>query len=99
MNNLFLANNLCCCAMGRNDDEVRIMEKVLLVKQDGTVVDNSFVYNSIGIEEGETYIAKKFWVIRKSLTDFARFDTKEEAEKEYNRILKELSESNTIIRI
>lgn len=93
----------CCCGFGGEPaDEISLDEHVLLVKQDGTVLDPfSYVMytNNSSLEEGETYTAKRFWFIKKSYRSLARYDTKEEAEKEFKRILEELSVNNTVVKL
>ncbi len=93
--NTYLTNSLdfCCGFNGAINDELTIGEKILLVKEDGSVCETYGDY-----EDGKTYTAKKFWVIRKSYRDLARFDTKEKAQAEFDRILKEIgSESKVVV--
>lgn len=91
----YLANNSCCFDLSAaKESEISIEERIILVRQDGTEVEtySHFI-------EGETYTAKRIWIIINYWKEIARFETKEEAEKEYNRILKELSIKNTVVRL
>lgn len=92
--NTYLTNSLdFCCGFNGTSEDLIIEERLFLVKEDGSVCEN---YG--GYKEGETYTAKKFWVIRKSYRDLARFDTKEKAQAEFDRILKEIgSESKVVV--
>lgn len=93
--NAYLANGLYCCSFGGgNSDEISIEPRIVLVDEDGVVAEtySHFV-------EGKTYTAKKMWFIKKSYRDMVHFDTEAEAQKEYERILAELSINNTVVRL
>lgn len=96
----YLTNSLdWCYGINGSTDEISVAEIVSIVRNsDGEVMDG---YSPIAVsefyKEGEIYTAKKIWVIKKSYNIIARFDTKVEAEAEFNRIIEELKSGNNVI--
>lgn len=95
----YLANDFGCYVFGEErQDEITLQERIMLISQDGTVIEPYLSGKSEFIKDGEIYTAKTFWFIYKTYNEIGRYDTKE-AEKEYNRILAELSANNTVVRL
>ena len=96
----YLTNSLTWCyGFNGTSDDISVKETVSLVRNsDGEVMDGYSPISIAGVyKEGETYTAKKFWVITKSYNLIARFETKEAAEAEFNRIIEELKGENNVI--
>lgn len=91
----YIANGSYCCALSSSkNDEISVDDRIVLVDKDGEIAETYAHF-----KEGETYVAKRFWFIRNSYRDLAHYETKKEAEKEYKRILAELSAHNTVVRV
>lgn len=103
MNNAFYLTNVRNYLFGFNgaeQEDIHVQETISLVRdRDGKIIDGYIPIGESIYQEDETYTAKRFWALTKNYNLIARFDSKEKAEAELERIVEELKKDSKVILV
>lgn len=100
MNYINNANNMCVCGFNENDN-IEIKEDVCFIDNETGKELLAPVYSSCKpFVDGKLYKCKVRYLLVKGYYSIGTYDTKEEAEKAYNKMITELKDKgNTVIDI